>query len=356
MRHAVIMAGGVGVRLWPLSRAHRPKQLLRLFSGTSLLRQSYERLAAMFDPSQIYVITGQAHLAIVAQELPELPSENLLGEPVGRDTANAVGLAAAVLAERDPDATIGIFTADHLITPTDCFCNAVDLGFSTIEAQPDALLTMGIRPTRPDTNYGYVRRGDRVADGVYEVKKFTEKPNVGKAMQYLTSGEYYWNSGMFVWKAATILGELENQLPQSHKSLKEIASVWDTPQRQQKLESIYPKLMKISIDFAVMEHAKRVLLVELGCHWVDVGSWPAIESIIEADEDGNVSACPKVIHLGSRGNIVVSEEEHLIATIGVDDLVIVHSSDATLICKRRDAQGIKELVDNVRSQYGNKYD
>lgn len=356
MRHAIIMAGGAGVRLWPLSRAQRPKQLLRLFSGTSLLRQSYERVAQMFEPQQIYIITGQAHLPIVRQELPELPSENLLGEPVGRDTANAVGLAAAVVAKRDPDATIGIFTADHIITPTDSFCKAVDLSYSTVEAQPDALLTMGIRPTRPDTNYGYVRRGERVAEGVYEAKKFTEKPNVGKAMQYLASGEYYWNSGMFVWKASTILGELEKRLPQSHKSICEIADAWGTPQCAAKLDALYPTLMKISIDFAVMEHAKKVLLVELGCHWVDVGSWPAIESVIESDEDGNVGACKNAIHLGSRGNIVVSEEDHLIATIGVDDLVIVHSPDATLICKRRDAQGIKELVDNVRSKYGNKYD
>lgn len=355
MRHAVIMAGGAGVRLWPLSRKKRPKQVLRLFSGTSLLRQSYERVAAMFKPEQISVITSQSHLPFVSSEIPELPAGNLIGEPAGRDTANTVGLAAAVLAQRDPDAVIGVFTADHIITPMDCFSSAVEQAYQVAEQHPDALVTMGIKPTRADTSYGYIWRGDRVAEGVFEVNKFTEKPTVAKAMKYLATGEYYWNSGMFAWRAQTILDQLKKHLPQSHEAICEIAAAWPTDERQRKLESLYPSLMKISIDFAVMERADRVLVVEMACQWVDVGSWPAIESVVPADGDGNVSACTEVIHLGSRGNIVVSEEKHLIATIGVDDLVIVHSPDVTLICTKRDAIGIKELVDNVRAKFGTDY-
>lgn len=355
MRHAVIMAGGAGVRLWPLSRKRRPKQLLKLFRGTSLLRQSYERVAAMLGPEQIHVITGQSHLPVVAEELPELPAGNLMGEPTGRDTANAVGLAAAVVAQRDPDAVIGMFTADHIITPTERFCSAVERAFQTAEQNPDALVTMGIRPTRPDVNYGYVRRGARLAEDLFEVERFTEKPDMAAAMKYFSSGEYYWNSGMFVWRASTILDQIKKHLPPSHAAICEIAKAWHSDERQQKLESLYPTLMKISIDFAVMERADRVLVVEMGCHWVDVGSWPAIEAVIQGDADGNVAACDRVMHRGSRGNIVVSEDKHLIATIGVDDLVIVHSPDATLICKRRDAQGIKELVDNVHQEYGEEY-
>lgn len=355
MRHAVIMAGGAGVRLWPLSRRSRPKQILRLFSGTSLLRQSYERIAAFLEPEQVHVITNQSYLPIVSKELPELPPANLIGEPVGRDTANAVGLAAAVVAKRDPDAVIGIFTADHIITPMDRFCEAVDQAYLTAEQHPDTLVTMGVRPTRADTNYGYIRRGDRIEEGIFKVLKFTEKPTVAKAMKYVASGEYYWNSGMFTWRATTILDQLRKHLPQSYEAICEIAEAWPTDERQQKLQSLYPNLLKISIDFAVMERADRVLVVEMSCHWVDVGAWPAIESVINADSDGNVSACSHVMHLGSRGNIVVSEDKHLIATIGVDDLVIVHSPDATLICKKRDATGIKELVDNVRSKYGEEY-
>lgn len=355
MRHAVIMAGGAGVRLWPLSRMSRPKQLLRLFRGTSLLRQSYERVAAMLPPERIHVITSESHLSIVATELPELPAENLIGEPVGRDTANAVGMAAAVLAQRDPEAVIGTFTADHIITPTDSFCGAVEKAFQAAERRPDALVTLGIRPSRPDTNYGYVRRGQPIAEGVYTVRKFTEKPGMAKAMKYISSAEYYWNSGMFVWHASTILEQLERQLPPSHEAIQEIAAAWSTPQRQEKIERLYPALMKISIDFAVLEHAPVVFVVEMACNWVDVGSWPAIESVIAADSDGNVTAGNRVIHLGSRGNIVVTEEKHLVATIGVDDLVIVHSPDATLVCKKRDAQSIKELVDNIRGAYGEDY-
>ena len=228
MRHAVIMAGGAGVRLWPLSRKNRPKQILRLFSGTSLLRQSYERVAALMQPEQINVITNRSHLPIVSQELPELPSANVIGEPEGRDTANAVGLTAAILARRDPEAVIGIFTADHIITPMDRFCAAVETAYGTAEREEDALVTMGIRPTRADTNYGYVWRGRRVVEGVFEVKKFTEKPNVAKAMKYVASGEYYWNSGMFTWRASAILAQLKKHLPQSYDAIARIADAWTT--------------------------------------------------------------------------------------------------------------------------------
>jgi mannose-1-phosphate guanylyltransferase len=349
------MAGGAGVRLWPLSRKDHPKQLLKLFAGTSLLRQSYDRVAALLPAEQIHVITSRAHAPYVADELPELPPDNIIGEPVGRDTAAAVGLAAALLHRRDPEALVGMFTADHMITPTDRFCETVSTAYDTAEKHADALVTMGIRPNRPDTNYGYVRRGDRIDDGVFEVKKFTEKPSVTTAMKYLASGEYYWNSGMFAWRSAAILGELKKQLPATHDAVLEVADVWGTKRGAETLEQVYPTLMKISIDFAVMERASRVLVVEMDCHWVDVGAWPALEAIIGADENGNVAAAPKVMHLGSRGCVVVSENEHLIATIGVDDLVIVHAPDATLICKRRDAAGIKELVTNIHEKYGDEY-
>lgn len=355
MRHAVIMAGGAGVRLWPLSRKNRPKQLLRLFSGTSLLRQSFERVAALLQPANICVITSQNHIPHVAKELPELPAANLFGEPDVRDTANAVGLACAIIRHRDPEAVIGIFTADHMITPMEKFCSAVEEAYRTAEEDPEALVTFGIRPNRPDTQYGYIRRGQRVRDSVFVVDKFTEKPKLASAIQYVSSGEYYWNSGMFTWRADAVLNQLKKHLPQSYTPLMEIAEAWGTEQRQTKLESIYPTLMRISIDFAVMERADRALVVEMDCNWVDVGSWPSMESVIVADGEGNVSACSDVVHLGSRGNIVVSEERHLIATIGVDDLVVVHSPDATLICTKRDAAGLKELVDNIKRKYGEQF-
>ena len=356
MRHAVIMAGGAGVRLWPLSRQSRPKQLLRLFGGKSLLRQSYERLTALLPPESIYVISGAKYIEAVSKELPELPAENLFGEPFGRDTANAVGLAAAILHERDPDGEMGIFTADHVINPLDTFCEAVDIGFRTAADHPDALVTYGIRPSSPHTGYGYIRRGQPIDDGVFFVDEFTEKPNITAAMQYVASGEYYWNSGMFTWRLPTILDQIRKHLPGSYEGLVECGRVWDTPKRDETLGRVYPHLMKISVDFAVMERADRVLVVEMNCQWIDVGSWTALEQVVGGDVDGNVNVAAATLHLGSRGNVIVSDDhDHLIATIGVDDLVIVRAADATLICTKRDAQGIRELVARVRENFGDKY-
>jgi len=355
MRHALIMAGGTGTRLWPLSRKSRPKQWLHLFGGKGLLRQAYERVAAILPPQAIHVITSEAHLGLTSAELPELPTDNLIGEPIGRDTVNAIGLGAAILAEQDPDATMGVFTADHIITPMDSFANAFNLAFDTAELHPDALVTFGIRPTSPQTGYGYVARGERLAEKVFKVRKFTEKPNLALATKYVSSGKYYWNSGMFAWRAATILDQLHQHLPHSHDALREIASTWKTDQRTEVIERLYPTLMKISVDFAIMERADHVLVVEMDCNWVDVGSFTSLESLVDGDELGNVAVCQNSLCLGSRGNILVSEQEHLIATIGVDDLVIVHSPDATLICTKRDAQGLKELVDKLRRKFNGKY-
>ncbi len=355
MRHAVIMAGGAGTRLWPLSRSSRPKQLLKLFSGRSLLRESYERLAAMLPPESIYVITGQKHLDLVAEDIPEIPKENLFGEPSGRDTANAIGLAAAILHQRDPDGLMSIFTADHIINPQEQFTRSVESAFDIVEKHPDHLVTFGIRPSSPHTGFGYVHRDERIEDGIYRVGQFTEKPNVTEAMKYVASGEYYWNSGMFTWKTSKILDELKKHLPGSYNGLVECGQAWDTPQKEELLNRIYPELMKISIDFAVMEKAKSVLVVEMNCQWIDVGSWTALEQVVGGDEDGNVVVGARGINLASKGNIVVSEDDHLVATVGINDMVVIHSKDATLICTKRDTQSIKELVKAVEERYNTQY-
>lgn len=355
MRHAVIMAGGAGLRLWPLSRASRPKQLLKLAQGKSLLRLAYERVAELLGAESIYVITGAEHLDLVAEELPELPAENLFGEPVGRDTANAVGLAAAILKHRDPQATMGVFTADHVITPTNRFAATVTRAFDLADRHADALVTMGIVPTRPETGYGYVQRGPALADGVFEVQRFAEKPDLATAEQYLAGGDYYWNSGMFAWRVDAILEQLKQHLPEAHTGVSEIAADWDTPQRGAKLEAVYPHLPKISIDFAVMEKAPRVLVVEMDCKWVDLGSWTALEGVIDPDPDGNVIAAPETVTLNARNNVLVSEDDHLIAAFGVEDLVVIHSADATLVCRKQDAQALKELVTKVTDRYEGRY-
>jgi mannose-1-phosphate guanylyltransferase len=356
MPHAVIMAGGAGTRLWPLSRNARPKQLLRLFGGKSLLRGAYERLAALLPPQHIYVITGAKYLPLVARELPELPTENLFGEPQGRDTANAVALSAAILHQREPDCVMGIFTADHVITPTEKFTEAISRAFETADRNPQALVTMGITVRSPETAFGYVKRGKAIAEHVYAVDEFTEKPDPVRAQLYAADEAYYWNSGMFAWRTSAILDEVKTNLPVSYHGVTEIARHWDTPQREDKLHEIYPGLQKISIDFAVMERAREVYVVEMDCNWADVGSWTQLASVLEADAHGNIAVAPRVLNLGSSGVTVVSESpEHLIATVGLKDLVIVHADDATLVCKKRDAQSLKELIARIREAYDERY-
>jgi len=359
VEHAVIMAGGPGTRLWPLSRNNHPKFLLRLFEGRSLLRRAYERLAPRFPADRIHVITTAAHLPMVVRELPELPSENLIGEPCGRDTANAVGFAAALLERRDPCAVMGIFTADHIIKPIEKFTRAVDKAFRHVALHPESLVTFGIRPKTPHTGYGYVHRGDAVGDpgaeGVYRVRSFREKPDAATAARYLASGEYYWNSGMFVWRARPVLDELARNLPDSHASLIRIAEAWSDPAASHEVNTLYPTLRKISIDFAVMEKADHVAVVEMDCDWMDVGSWTSMREVVPADASGNVAAARQLLSLDAEGNIVVAEDDHLIALIGTKDLIVVRSGDATLICTKESAERLKELVGLLQERYGVKY-
>ncbi len=355
MRHAVIMAGGAGTRLWPLSRSNRPKQLLRLFEGKSLLRHSFERLTGLIEPEAIHVITSAAHLPMVAEELPELPASNLIGEPCGRDTAAAVGMAAALLHRRDPAGIMGVFTADHLITPLERFQAVVQRGYEAAEQFPDALVTFGIKITHPHTGYGHVQRGQTLADGVYQVRQFKEKPDQQTAEQYFRSGDYYWNSGMFVWRLETILGQFAKHLPDSHDKLRRIAAQWNLPDGPKLAAEIYPALEKISVDFAIMEKADRVIVVEMDCQWLDVGSWTALESAFAADEHGNVPALKNAALLDSKANILVADDDHLIAAVGLEDVVVVHSADATLVCRKQDAQRLRDLVEYLRDQFGDRY-
>lgn len=343
MRHAVIMAGGAGTRLWPLSRRKRPKHFLKLIEGKSLMRASFERLAKFLEPENINVITSADHIDLVAAELPELPRENLIGEPAVRDTANAVGLSAMILHERDPQGVMGIFTADHIIKPIDRFKAALETGYSAAADHADALVTFGITPKSPHTGYGYVHRGERLQENVYAVNRFVEKPDLTTATQYVESGDYYWNSGMFVWRTRTIIDQFQKHLPENFEKLSRLAKA-DSANRDAVIAEIYPTLPKISIDYGVMEKAERVIVCEMHCDWLDVGSWTSLIEVLGTDSDGHVMAHAPVVALDSRDNIYVGEDDHLIATIGLKDCVIVRSADATLICHKDHVQKIKDLV------------
>jgi mannose-1-phosphate guanylyltransferase len=364
MQYGVIMAGGAGTRLWPLSRGDTPKQLLPVVKGKSLLQLSYERLRGILPASQIYVCTGEAFRQKILANLPELPPENLLGEPEGRDTANAVGFPAAVLKKRDPDAVFAIVTADHVIEPVDVFQQALKQAFSVVEKDPTALVTFGISPTHAHTGLGYIQRGNELPGfaGAYNVQAFKEKPDKPTADRYVESGRFYWNSGMFVWRADTVLNELSTHLPKAHEGLTQIADAWGTPTQASVLKQTYPKLPKISIDYAVMEPASQrkgkahVVVVEMPVQWLDVGSWPALAETLDVDDHDNAVNCPAAILLDSENNIIVSTApEHLMSLIGVTDMIIVHTPDATLICPKSEAQRVKEMVTKAREKYGDRY-
>src|SRR5262245_32033019 len=338
MQYGVIMAGGAGTRLWPLSRSTVPKQLLSVIRGKSLLQLSYERLRGLLPPERILVCTAAAHRDAVLANLPELPKENLLGEPMGRDTANAVGFPAAVLHKRDKDAVFAVVTADHVIEPIDTFQAAIRTAFDVVEKQPNSLVTFGIIPTYGHTGLGYIHRGEALPNfkGAYKVQAFREKPDKPTADRYVESGRYYWNSGMFVWRADTVLNELAAHLPEAHKGLTKIADAWDSPQQNTTLNETYPKLPKISIDYAVMEPASQgkgkaqVMVVEMNVQWLDVGSWPALAETLDVDERDNAAAAKTFVFLDSDDNIIISQDPaHLVTMIGVSDMIIIHTKDAT---------------------------
>lgn len=361
MLHAMIMAGGGGTRFWPRSRNRRPKQFLKFSGERTLLQGTFDRTAAQIPVERTWVITSAAHIDEARQQLPEIPKEQIVGEPVGRDTAACVGLGAALIARTDPDATIVVMSADHVIEPTREFQRALHAAEQVADEHPESLLTFGIPPTYPAVGYGYIHRGESLGERqnvpVYRVSQFEEKPDADRAERFVTSGEYYWNSGIFVWKAATILGELKRNKPALHAVVDRIAAAWGTPSAEAYLQSEYETIEKISIDFAVMQDAGkagRVLVLRAPYQWDDVGSWLALERRNPQDAHGNTVQGE---HLGINTShcVVVSDPGHLIATIGVSNLLIVQDGDATLVADRRDEATVKQIVEQLKKTGRDQY-
>lgn len=356
MLHAMIMAGGGGTRFWPRSRTRRPKQFLTFSGDRTLLQGTLDRIAAQVPAERSWVVTGEAYRDITAEQLRELPAGHIVGEPQGRDTAPCVGLGAALIAREDPDATIIVMPADHAIEPEAEFHRAVHAAEQTIRDFPQALLTFGIRPTYPATGYGYIKFGPQAAVRqnvpVSRVAAFMEKPRQAEAEQYVASGEYFWNSGIFVWKASTILGELERNKPGIHAAVRRIAAAWGTPRQDEVFRTEYAAAEKISIDYAVMQEAGaagRVLVVHAPYQWDDVGSWLALERRNPHDAHSNTV---QALHCGvnTADCVIVSDPDHLIGTIGVKDLIIVQNGNATLIATRKDEGDVKKLVDEIKAR------
>lgn len=357
MRYVVIMAGGAGTRLWPLSRNGMPKQLLTLIEGKSLLRIAYERVAGAVPDENILVCAGASYLDAVAEQLPELPTANLLGEPVGRDSLNAVAWPAAVLAARDPEAVVATLTADHVIRPIPAFQAALDEAYRAAETDPLALVTFGVVPTGPHTGFGYLKRGAQV-EGLpetYVVEEFKEKPDQATAVTYVDSGDYWWNSGMFVWRAQTLLDQLKVLQPVTYVGALELAAHPD------ELNRIYPTLPKNSVDFAVMEPVSNglasahVLAVRLPIEWYDVGSYAALAEHL-AELDGNAVE-GNVVSLDSSGNVILNRggDGALVAVVGLTDTVVVTAAGITLVCPKDRAEDVKKLVAEVTRTAGDTY-
>ena len=363
MRYALIIAGGSGTRLWPMSRGNLPKQLIPFISGKSLLEIAYERLEGLVPAQRRYVCAGQMHAEAILKAIPTLSQAQFLGEPVGRDTVNAVAFGAAVIARQDPDAVIAVFTADHFIRPVDRFQAIINQGFEVAESYPETLVTFGITPTWAATGYGYLELGEPLCPSARVVGRFKEKPDEATAKSYFAAGpeHYLWNSGMFVWRARTLLECLTCFEPATAAGLVRVADAWGTKEQSAALNEVYPKLRKVSVDFAVMEPASRhadfrVAAIPMPLEWLDIGSWPSFAETCPHDEQGNALAAERHVVVDSAGTLVASSDpRHLIAAIGCEEMIIIHTPDATLVCRADRAEEIKKAYGLVGERFGAEY-
>ena len=358
--YAVIMAGGGGTRLWPLSRKDKPKQLLPLIGQETLFQSTVARLKELFPPERILVVTVEEQALEMKQQAPELPEENYLIEPAPRGTASVVGLAAMVLQKRDPQASMAILPSDHFIRNVDLFHYLLKAAFDV--AADNYLVTLGITPTMPSTAYGYIQQGTALKGEykypVYTVQSFREKPNEETAQQLLRMGGHSWNSGMFIWRADAILGEIDRQMPALGKALNEIGVDWDSPKRDEALKTIWPSLKNETVDYGIMEKAEKVAVLPAGgLGWSDVGSWSSLFEVLVPDMNGNIATSAS-LHLALETNntlIYGGSSDRLVVTIGVDDMVVVDTGDALLICKTDQSQKVKDVVEHLKKHRQEKY-
>lgn len=359
-KYAVIMAGGGGTRLWPVSRKESPKQLLPLLGKETLFQSTVQRLENLFPPEHILVVTVEEQAREMREQAPSIPDENYLIEPAPRGTASAVGLAAAILQKRDPKAAMAILPSDHFIRNRDLFHYLLRAAFDV--ADNGYLVTLGITPTHPSTAYGYIQQGQRLAGGynypAYEVKSFKEKPDEETSQKLLRSGDHSWNSGMFIWRADVILKEINKQMPELHAALDDIATAWGTTTQNKVLKERWQALKVKTVDYGIMEKAEQVAVLPAGgLGWSDVGSWESLFEVLLPDMNGNIATNINS-HLAHETNntlVYGSSSERLIVTIGVDDMIIVDTDDILLVCKSDQSQSVRAIVEHLKKHRQEKY-
>jgi|LSQX01.3.fsa_nt_gb mannose-1-phosphate guanylyltransferase len=353
--YAVIMAGGKGERFWPWSRNTLPKQFLSLMGERSLIQQTFDRLNGFFPAERILVVTGKTLLPLVWKHLSAIPRGNIITEPAGRNTAPCIGLAAQYLLKKDPDSVMLVLPADHFITDENDFLSCIARALK-LASEEDVLVAIGITPTRPETGYGYIKKTGRALSEepkVYRVQSFVEKPDRQKALRFLSSGRYVWNSGIFAWKTRLILEKIEKHLPRLYGHLQEIGKYLGTAKEAEALLKLFPAVPKVSIDYGVMEKEQNILLVQGNFGWDDLGSWAALAEHLPRDKHRNVSR-GKHLGIDTKGCLVYGQEA-LIATLGVSNLAIVQTDGVVLVCSMDHAQDIKKLVSKLKTKGMGKY-
>lgn len=346
---AVIMAGGRGERFWPQSRNSRPKQFLSLTAdGETMIQKTVKRLSSLVDIEDVFIVTNKNYLGLVQEQLPDLPADNVIAEPAARNTAPCIGLAAGIIRKKyGDDAIMLVLPSDHLIKFNAMFIDILKQAIKVAEGNKN-LVTIGITPTYPETGYGYINfsNSDTEYQGAYEVVRFVEKPDVERAKQYVNSGEYLWNSGMFVWKASSILANIEKYLPDMYNGLVKISDSYGTESFDETLESVFPQLKSESIDFGVMERADDIYTIPGNFGWDDVGSWLALERINPTNEYGNMVK-GDVVSINTKNSTIIGGKK-LIATIGLEDVIVVDTDDAILICAKDSSQDVKKVIENLK--------
>lgn len=350
MLHAIVMAGGSGTRFWPASRNDKPKQLLSMTGGATMIQATCNRLGDLVPPDQLYIFTAQHLVEPISAQLPRVPVNSIVGEPYKRDTAPCIGLAAFLVQKNDPDATMVVMPSDHVISPESVFCEAIQAAVDLVDAQPERIVTFGIRPTYPAETFGYIERGealDASSIKAFQVLRFREKPKGETAKQYFESGQFYWNAGIFIWKAKTVLDALKKHEPEMYAHLEAIAHAWGTPQQAKIFDHEFNAIQGKSIDYAVMEHHSDIVVVEAPFNWDDVGNWQSMARLHGQDDSGNTHL-GDVLALDSEDCIVRSESGHLIVTLGTKQLIVVHTPDATLVADKSREEDIRDVVKQLK--------